>query len=52
MSSDKRRLKLRMQRLQETFQILGKDPNAKGKVYDPYDIKNMRSSHWRWTSTE
>jgi len=30
MSSDKRRLKLRLRRLQETFQALGKDPNAKG----------------------
>jgi hypothetical protein len=30
MSSDKRRIKLRLKRLQETFQSLGKDPNAKG----------------------
>ena len=32
MSSDKRRLKLRLRRLQETFQALGKDPNAKGNT--------------------
>lgn len=30
MSSDKRRLKLRVQRLQTMYQCLGKDPNAKG----------------------
>ena len=30
MASDKRRLKLRLKRLQETFSQLGKDPNAKG----------------------
>jgi hypothetical protein len=34
MSSDKRRLKLRLKRLQETFQSLGKDPNAKGREKD------------------
>ena len=47
MSSDKRRLKLRLKRLQETFQCLGKDPNAKGKrnlnvkQYLEYEVKSL-----------
>jgi hypothetical protein len=30
MSSDKRRLKLRLKRLQDMYSSLGRDPNAKG----------------------
>jgi hypothetical protein len=36
MASDRRRLKLRLKKLQETYQSLGKDPNAK-----EYEVKSL-----------